>query len=142
MAFVYTHPTTAANLPCLPGSPVISDSVPTSFVPPVHNQGAGTAPSQGLALWKIFLPATGSFFVTFDLLTLPAVEARFPVDVFLPLCALSRFLFPACHLLGPAPVVFSFCNCSYNHVFSFSSASYAVITSAGLRMSPSIFAPS
>ena len=35
----------------------------TSFVPPVHNQGAGLAPLQGLALWKIFLPATGSFFV-------------------------------------------------------------------------------
>ncbi len=35
----------------------------TSFVPPVHNQGAGSAPNQGLALWKIFLPATGSFFV-------------------------------------------------------------------------------
>ena len=29
----------------------------TSFVPPVHNQG------QGPALWKIFLPTTGSFFV-------------------------------------------------------------------------------
>ena len=40
----------------------------TSFVPPVHNQGAGLAPLQGHALWKIFLPsigmtATGSFFV-------------------------------------------------------------------------------
>lgn len=35
----------------------------TSFVPPVHNQGAGSAPNQGLALRKIFLPATGSFFV-------------------------------------------------------------------------------
>ncbi len=35
----------------------------TSFVPPVHNQGASSAPNQGHALWKIFLPATGSFFV-------------------------------------------------------------------------------
>ena len=35
----------------------------TSFVPPVHNQGAGSAPNQGHALWKIFLPATGSFFI-------------------------------------------------------------------------------
>ena len=34
----------------------------TSFVPPVHNQGVGLAPLQGLALWKIFLPTTGSFF--------------------------------------------------------------------------------
>ena len=35
----------------------------TSFVPPVHNQGVCFAPLQGLALWKIFLPTTGSFFV-------------------------------------------------------------------------------
>ncbi len=35
----------------------------TSFVPPVHNQGASSAPNQGHALWKIFLPATGSFFI-------------------------------------------------------------------------------
>ena len=35
----------------------------TSFVPPVHNQGVSLAPCQGLALWKIFLPTTGSFFV-------------------------------------------------------------------------------
>lgn len=37
--------------------------VPTSFVPPAHNQGVGSAPLQGHALWKIFLPTTGSFFV-------------------------------------------------------------------------------
>ena len=35
----------------------------TSFVPPVHNQGVSLAPLQGHALWKIFLPTTGSFFV-------------------------------------------------------------------------------
>lgn len=35
----------------------------TSFVPPVHNQGVSLAPLQGLALWIIFLPTTGSFFV-------------------------------------------------------------------------------
>lgn len=35
----------------------------TSFVPPVHNQGVSLAPLQGLALWKIFLPTTGSFFL-------------------------------------------------------------------------------
>ena len=35
----------------------------TSFVPPVHNQGVSLAPCQGHALWKIFLPTTGSFFV-------------------------------------------------------------------------------
>ena len=35
----------------------------TSFLPPVHNQGVSFAPLQGHALWKIFLPTTGSFFV-------------------------------------------------------------------------------
>ena len=35
----------------------------TSFVPPVHNQGVSLAPLQGPALWKLFLPTTGSFFV-------------------------------------------------------------------------------
>ena len=51
----------AANLPCLPGSPY-SESL-TSFVPPAHNQGVSLAPLQGLALWIIILPTTGSFFV-------------------------------------------------------------------------------
>ncbi len=51
----------AAKLPCLPGSPY-SESL-TSFVPPAHNQGVSLAPLQGLALWKLFLPTTGSFFV-------------------------------------------------------------------------------
>ena len=36
----------------------------TSFVPPVHNQGVSLAPLQGHALWNIFLPTTGSFFVS------------------------------------------------------------------------------
>ena len=35
----------------------------TSFVPPIHNQGVSLAPRQGHALWKIFLPTTGSCFV-------------------------------------------------------------------------------
>ena len=48
----------AANLPCLPGSP-FSESL-TSFVPPAHNQGVSLAPQQGHALWKVFLPTTGS----------------------------------------------------------------------------------
>ena len=41
----------------------ISDQVLTSLVPPVHNQGVSLAPCQGHALWKIFLPTTGSFFL-------------------------------------------------------------------------------
>ncbi len=45
--------------------PAFSGRALTSFVPPVHNQGVNSAPNQGLALWKIFLPTTGSFFVFF-----------------------------------------------------------------------------
>ena len=56
----------------------------TSFVPPVHNQGVSLAPCQGLALWKIFLPTTGSFFVF--LLTLLR-QQHFSADVFLLLSA-------------------------------------------------------
>ena len=37
----------------------------TSFVPPIRNQGVSLAPCQGHALWKIFLPTTGSFFVIY-----------------------------------------------------------------------------
>jgi len=47
-------------------SRVYQDPAPTSFVPPAHNQGVSLAPLQGPALWKIFLPTTGSFFVITD----------------------------------------------------------------------------
>jgi len=57
---VYTHPSMAANLPCLTGSSCINACVLTSFVLPVHNQGVSLAPKQGHALWKKFLPTTGS----------------------------------------------------------------------------------
>ena len=54
----------------------------TSLVPPVHNQGVSSAPLQGLALWNIFLPTTGSFFVCcitdFFPVTAPS-GGRFPV---------------------------------------------------------------
>jgi hypothetical protein len=60
---VYALPSTAAHLTYLPGSSCISAGVLTSFVPPVRNQGVSLAPLQGLALWKKFLPTTGSFFV-------------------------------------------------------------------------------
>lgn len=67
----------------------------TSFVPPVHIQGVSLAPNQGLALWKIFLPTTGSFFVLsltdlFCMLLKPApCGGRFPacpsyLSAFLP----------------------------------------------------------
>ena len=72
---VYALPSMAAHLPYLPGSSCISAGVLTSFVPPVHNQGVSLAPLQGLALWKIFLPTTGSFFVLLitDLLPVSAL---------------------------------------------------------------------
>ena len=55
--------------------------VPTSFVWHIHNQGVSSAPSQGRALWTIFLPTTGSFFVyitDFAPTTAP-FGGRFPV---------------------------------------------------------------
>ena len=58
----------------------------TSLVPPVHNQGVSSAPLQGHALWNIFLPTTGSFFVCcitdFFPATAPSGE-RFPVTFLL-----------------------------------------------------------
>ena len=86
---VYTHPSMAAHLPCLPGSLHISVLVLTSFVPPAHNQGVSLAPCQGLALWKIFLPTTGSFFVFITFADWLPVTALFPADVPLPRSAFS-----------------------------------------------------
>ena len=54
----------------------------TSLVPPVHNQGVSSAPLQGHALWNIFLPTTGSFFVYCITDFFPATApygGRFPV---------------------------------------------------------------
>ena len=79
----------AAHLPCLPGSLHISVLVLTSFVPPDHNQGVSLAPCQGLALWKIFLPTTGSFFVFITFADRLPVTALFPADVPLPRSAFS-----------------------------------------------------
>ena len=64
--------------------PVISDRVLTSLVPPVHNQGVSSAPLHGHALWIIFLPTTGSFFVCCITDFLPATalfSGRFPVTI-------------------------------------------------------------
>ena len=62
MASMYTHPYMAAHLSCPTGSSSFR-WVLTSFVLPVHNQGASLATIQGHALWFNFLPATSSFFV-------------------------------------------------------------------------------
>lgn len=52
----------AAHLSCPTGSSSLR-WVLTSFVLPVHNQGASLAIYQDQALWRKFLPATSSFFV-------------------------------------------------------------------------------
>ena len=58
-------------------------SVLTSFVPPVHNQGVSLAPLQGHALWKIFLPTTGSFFFKYYWpLLYDSLTGTLEVDVF------------------------------------------------------------
>lgn len=62
MASMCTHPYMAAHLSCPTGSSSLR-WVLTSFVLPVHNQGASLATHQGHALWRKSLPATSSFFV-------------------------------------------------------------------------------
>ena len=85
--------------------------VPTSFVPPVHNQGVSLAPRQGPALWKLFLPTTGSFFVftLTDLLCTihkPApFGGRFPDPFIIPFCF-------------PATAEFNSQNCSLKAQFN------------------------
>ena len=76
---VCTHPSTAANLPCLPGSSVYAESLLLSSRLSITRV---SAPLQGHALWNIFLPTTGSFFVCcitdFFPVTAPS-GGRFPV---------------------------------------------------------------
>ena len=65
----------------------------TSFVPPVHNQGVSLAPLQGPALWKIFLPTTGSFFVI-SLTVLHGSRAGTLRWTFRPACSTCLPAFP------------------------------------------------
>ena len=58
-------PSMAANLLCPTGSPLLPE-VPTSFVPPIHNQGVSLAPSQGQALWSTFLLTCRLILCMFD----------------------------------------------------------------------------
>ena len=80
-------------------------SVLTSFVPPVHNQGVSLAPNQGHALWKIFLPTTGSFFVViltdfFRMISGPApFGGRFPSSFLIPFSFPVTAEFSPLHLL-------------------------------------------
>lgn len=102
-------------------------SVLTSFVPPIHIQGAGLAPLQGPALWKIFLPATGSFFVfvVTDLsgvIPFPAPSGgRFPGLFLIP------FSFPVTAEFNPHRTSISAqFNCNKNILYLSSSVFYAV----------------
>ena len=83
----------AAHLPCLPGSSHSRRGVLTSFVPSVHNQGASVARIQGHALWRKFLPATGSFFVV--VADIRFSQQHLSADVFL-------MYIPFCHSLSGA----------------------------------------
>ena len=65
----------------------------TSFVPPVHNQGVSLAPLQGHALWIIFLPTTGSFFVI-SLTVLHGYRAGTLRWTFRPACSTCLPAFP------------------------------------------------
>ena len=67
MASMCTHPYMAAHLSCPTGSSSLR-WVLTSFILPVHNQGASLAIHQGHSLRRKFLPATSSFFVLSSLI--------------------------------------------------------------------------
>ncbi len=80
---MYTHPSTAANLPCLPGS---SDKycVLTSLVPPVHNQGVSSAPNQGHMPYgkyscRLLAHSLYVLLLTFSLPAAALFSGRFPV---------------------------------------------------------------
>ena len=133
---MYTHPSTAANLPCLPGSAVFL-CVLTSLVPPVHNQGVSSAPLQGHALWNIFLPTTGSFFVCFI------------TDFLLSCNSTFRRTF-SCYILFLCSSQLSWLVSAFHSIFSKAQTNhdtlfapfYAACCCSGLTMSLSIFSPS
>ena len=114
--------------------PAISDQVLTSLVPPVHNQGVSSAPHQGHALWKIFLPTTGSFFVCFITDFFPLATAlfsgRFPVAF--------RFLYFQLPWLVSA-FNHSLLKCPDQPRYTVFYYFYAAITVSGLTISLSIF---
>ena len=111
------------------------------FVPPVHNQGVSLAPCQGLALWKIFLPTTGSFFVLsftdlFCMLHKPApCGGRFSGLFLIPFSfpATAEFNSQICFLKAQF-------NCSRN-ITCFVSGCYAACI-CGLLISPISFSAS
>ena len=112
----------------------------TSFLPPVHNQGVSLAPNQGLALWKIFLPTTGSFFVLnltdlFCTIPKPApCGGRFPCSFLIQFSFFVTAEFNSQYSLLKTQL-------SCDRVLLFVNVCYAACT-CGLLMSPSSFAPS
>ena len=57
------YPSLYGSSPLMSNRIILLTGVLTSFVLPVHNQGASLATHQGHALWRKSLPATSSFFV-------------------------------------------------------------------------------
>ena len=79
---MYTHPSTAANLPCLPGSSALWSRVLTSLVPPVHYQGVSSTPNQGHMPYGKYSCRLLAHSLYFLLLTF-FLQQHFSVDVFL-----------------------------------------------------------
>lgn len=57
------YPSLYGSSPLMSNRIILLTAGLTSFVLPVHNQGASLAIHQGHALWRRFPPATSSFFV-------------------------------------------------------------------------------
>ena len=137
-SLVYTHPSTAANLPCLPGSSALKSRVLTSLVPPVHNQGVSSAPNQdhmpyGNYSCRLLAHSLYVLLLTFFLPAIALFSGRFPITF--------RFLY---FQLPWLVWIFKHSFLKYSHqprytVFYYF---YAAIIFSGLTISLSIFWPS
>ena len=80
----------------------------TSFVLPVHNQGASSAIHQGHALWRRFLPATSSFFVLSSLIqTLGSQHLTVDAPCNLYGCSVTSGLYAAFGIVLPGCLISS-----------------------------------
>lgn len=95
---MYTHPSTAANLPCLPGSSALKSHVLTSLVPLVHNQSVSSNTENPailhlivtdshkhgglliIVLWSrnVVKNISPGFTMSTDYLLIPAIISEFP----------------------------------------------------------------
>ena len=73
------YPSLYGSSPLMSNRIILLAGVLTSFVLPVHNQGASLAIHQGHALWRRFLPATSSFFALSSLIQTLLLQ-HLPVD--------------------------------------------------------------